>query len=136
MTDVFSKEKRSEIMSKVRSENTTPERLILERIDCRFLRYRPSGILGKPDFANKKRHIAIFIDGCFWHGCPDCYRTPKSNREYWVPKVERNKSRDEFVNDELSKKMWIVLRFWECKVKKNPDEVARKMMETVQNAKP
>jgi DNA mismatch endonuclease (patch repair protein) len=131
---VFSKKKRSEVMSHVRSKNTTPEKLIMDRIDGRFLRYQPRGLVGKPDFANKKRRIVVFIDGCFWHGCPNCYREPKSNLDYWIPKVKQNKNRDQTITDELSKQGYNVFRFWECDVKKNPDKVAKRLMEAVLNA--
>ena len=72
---------------------------------------------GKPDFAFPKAKVAIFVDGCFWHGCPKCYREPATNTAFWKNKVLTNKRRDRRVSRELRKKGWKVLRLWECKLK-------------------
>jgi DNA mismatch endonuclease (patch repair protein) len=81
-------------------------------------RNRP--IVGKPDFVFPKAKVAVFVDGCFWHGCPKCYRAPKSNVPYWRLKIERNRKRDLKVNRELRKRGWVVLRFWECRLQDGP----------------
>lgn len=74
-------------------------------------------IFGKPDFVFPKKKIAIFVDGCFWHG-HDCRNTkPKDNKEYWVNKIKRNIQRDKQVTEYLENKSWKVLRIWECELK-------------------
>lgn len=74
---------------------------------------------GTPDFCWCKKRVVLFIDGCFWHGCPKCYKTPKSNVAFWKEKVIANKKRDKLVNKTLKKLDWKVLRIWECELGKN-----------------
>lgn len=109
--DRVSKEKRSEIMSKIRSESGIE--VLPESLKRLYLRKHQDGIFGKPDFSNKTRRIAVFIDGCFWHGCPECYREPKSNVGFWRSKVERNRKRDALVTETLQNQGWQVIRLWE-----------------------
>lgn len=127
MTDMFTKEKRSEIMSKIRGKNTGPELILKSLLDGRIFRYQPK-VYGNPDFASKKHKIAVFIDGCFWHGCPKCNRTPDRNAEYWHAKIHRNKLRDKKITKKLKARGWKVLRFWEHDVNKNPEEVHGKII--------
>jgi DNA mismatch endonuclease (patch repair protein) len=68
---------------------------------------------GKPDFAFPLRKVVVFVDGCFWHGCPKCYRLPEDNRDYWVVKWNTNRRRDRRVSRLLVAKGWKVLRIWE-----------------------
>jgi DNA mismatch endonuclease (patch repair protein) len=75
--------------------------------------YQPKEIYGKPDFANRKNKIAIFLDGCFWHGCPTHYSEPKSNVKFWRAKIKKNIDRDRQVTSELKKEGFIVIRAWE-----------------------
>lgn len=86
---------------------------------------RSCGLLGKPDFVFKKNKAAIFIDGCFWHGCPKCFRLPKQNRAFWKAKIEKNKKRDRSVNGRLRRLGWKVLRIRECKLKSNKQVLGR-----------
>jgi len=76
---------------------------------------------GRPDFAFKQHKVAIFIDGCFWHGCPQHYRPPSSNPEFWFQKVESNRFRDRVANLLLRKKGWRVLRIWEHELKRKSE---------------
>lgn len=112
--DTVSKQKRSEIMSGIRSESG------IEMLPCRFrglyLRKHPGGVFGRPDFGNKARRVAVFIDGCFWHGCPRHYKQPKSNIAFWSSKIARNRKRDRAVNKNLKKSGWEVHRIWECRL--------------------
>ncbi|HPE13915.1 MAG: DNA mismatch endonuclease Vsr [Gemmatimonadetes bacterium] len=71
---------------------------------------------GRPDFAWPKERVAVFVDGCFWHGCPKCYRPPKHNAAFWREKIETNRRRDRRVARQLRADGWSVLRIWECKV--------------------
>ena len=135
MADTVSKAKRSEIMSKIRSKKTKPELMIKELLDNRIFRYQPNGITGKPDFGNKKRKIAIFIDGCFWHGCPKHCRMPKSREKYWVPKIQKNMERDSRYTKELKRRGWTVMRLWEHEVRENPDKCRDKIMAKLEKLK-
>jgi DNA mismatch endonuclease, patch repair protein len=126
MADTISAEIRSKIMSQIRSKNTKPEIIFKKTLKGSYIRYQPK-VYGKPDFANKKRKIAIFIDGCFWHKCPECFKPPKSNKKYWIPKIQRNVQRDKQITRELKERGWKVYRFWEHEIMKNPDRCARKI---------
>ena len=78
---------------------------------------RHSPLPGRPDFAWPRFRVALFVDGCFWHGCPRCYQTPKSNVDYWRTKVAGNRRRDRSVSRRLRERGWVVLRVWECRLK-------------------
>ncbi len=116
MADVFTKKKRSQVMAAIRSRGNKATELKLASI------LRAAGIIGwrrhqplpgRPDFIFRRARLALFIDGCFWHGCPKHGRKPSSNRAYWLPKLRRNKVRDAAVTRSLSGSAWTVIRFWE-----------------------
>jgi DNA mismatch endonuclease (patch repair protein) len=118
--DTFSKAERSRIMSRVKSSgNKSTEAafitLMTERGITGWRRHLP--IFGKPDFVFRKTRIAVFIDGCFWHGCPKHCRMPATNRDYWERKIGRNLERDKKVKRELRKAGWTVVRIWEHELK-------------------
>lgn len=117
MTDTVTKEKRSEIMSRIRGRDTKPELAVRECLDGRAFRYQPRNIPGNPDFGNAKRKLTVFVDGCFWHGCPEHFRLPKTNTEFWRRKIERNMERDKAVTGSLINKGYKVLRIWEHEIK-------------------
>ena len=71
---------------------------------------------GTPDFCWPKKKLAIFVDGCFWHGCPRCYKSPKSNVKFWKAKIDGNRKRDLRVNSALRGMGWMVIRIWECRL--------------------
>ena len=73
---------------------------------------------GKPDFTFRKEKLTLFVDGCFWHRCPKCFRNPKTNAEFWKNKIENNVKRDRKVTNELRQAGWSVIRLWECQLKK------------------
>ena len=119
MPDVFSKEKRSEIMRAIRSKNTKPEiilRKVLHRLGYRF-RIHVVKLPGKPDIVLPKYRTLIQVRGCFWHGhnCIDGH-LPKSNREYWKPKLIKNKQRDRRIDAALKNIGWNVIEVWECEI--------------------
>ena len=122
--DKVDKATRSRIMASVRSVgNRSTERRLRAYLVQRGVggwRVRPKGITGKPDFAFPSLRIAVFVDGCFWHGCPVCGRPPHSNVEYWGPKVAMNRTRDEAVTSDLQKTGWKVLRIWEHEIRQTP----------------
>jgi len=120
MTDVFTKSKRSEIMSRIRGkDNLATEKKLAEL----FRNYGIKGwrrnypIFGKPDFVFAKERIAVFVDGEFWHGHPTLGSIPKTNQAFWLEKIMRNKERDRLVNKTLKKKGWIVVRIWQSQLK-------------------
>ena len=121
MADVFSKSKRSEVMRAVKSRGNKSTELKLIEIfkNRKIIGWRRNyKLLGKPDFVFPKQRLAIFVDGCFWHG-HDCRNTkPADNADYWRQKIERNKIRDKLVSRTLAEKGWRVLRIWECQIVK------------------
>ena len=74
-------------------------------------------IKGTPDFCWPKRRVVLFVDGCFWHGCPRCRKTPRSNIPFWLAKVAANRRHDRRVNTVLRRKGWKVIRVWECRIR-------------------
>lgn len=131
MVDVFSKRKRSEIMSSVRHYDTKPELTVRKLLWKTGKRYRthPSDVLGKPDIVHRGKKLAVFIDGCFWHGCKKCHSIPKSNNKFWRNKIEYNKKRRIKVKKGLTKEGWIIMEFWEHDAIKKPQYVADKIAE-------
>lgn len=110
MADIFSKKKRSEIMSKIRSKNTNIEKKVKKILGKKFV-YQPK-IYGKPDFADFKNKIAVFVDSCFWHKCPQHQTVPRTNRKFWKSKLDKNALRDIEVSKNYSSSGWIVKRIW------------------------
>jgi DNA mismatch endonuclease, patch repair protein len=99
-------------MSTIRSAGTKPELALRKALWSKGLRYRVQYSNEKIDIAFPSCKLAIFVDGCFWHGCPIHSHIPKSNQEYWVPKLTRNIERDKLTDQGLKKEGWLVLRFW------------------------
>lgn len=106
-------------MQSNRRSNTRPELLIRSALHRRGLRFRKDHPIvladGKvrPDIVFTRKRIAVFIDGCFWHGCPSHFVPPKTNQDYWVPKIARNIDRDRRRDSQLAFEGWIVARIWE-----------------------
>jgi DNA mismatch endonuclease (patch repair protein) len=121
MPDVFDKETRSSVMSKVRSKgNKSTELRLIELLRANGIKgwRRNYPVIGHPDFVFPKERVAVFVDGCFWHG-HDCRNTrPKDNADYWSRKRERNMARDMEVTALFESRGWTVLRIWECELKK------------------
>ncbi|WP_080401220.1 very short patch repair endonuclease [Burkholderia ubonensis] len=120
---------RSKLMSSVRSKSnlTTELRLVEILRSHRLVGWRRhSSIFGHPDFVFRKQRTAIFVDGCFWHGCPRCYRSPRTNPEFWAKKVSTNRARDRQVNAHLRSHGWCVLRIWEHSLR-NDIEVTKRI---------
>lgn len=113
---------RSRNMAAIRGKDTIPELRVRRFLHAQGLRYRlhAGGLPGKPDLVFRSRHAVVFIHGCFWHGCPHCRagrRTVKSNADYWLPKLARNKIRDARVRAELEGLGWRVIVIWECQTR-------------------
>lgn len=115
---------RSALMSRIRSKDTEPELRLRRALWAVGLRYRKydRSLPGRPDIVFRGTRVAVFMDGCFWHGCPECYRAPKSNGKFWREKVDGNRARDKRQTRELRAAGWIVLRFWEHRVNRSLDE--------------
>ena len=108
---------KSEQMARVRNKDTEPEMALRRALWRSGLRYRLRPKLpGTPDLAFPRSKVAIFVDGCFWHGCPEHYTAPGSNVAFWAEKIARNRRRDDDVNRSLGRLGWKVLRFWEHEV--------------------
>ncbi|MCX6702998.1 MAG: very short patch repair endonuclease [Candidatus Wolfebacteria bacterium] len=137
MADIFSKKKRSEIMSLIRYKNTKIEVALCGLISAELYpvgyRYRKNhkNVLGKPDIVFVAQKIAIFIDGDFWHGYNLKYLNQRPPRQYWLLKIRQNMERDKKVNCALRRKGWRVLRFWEHEFEKKPDIVLGKIFKAV-----
>lgn len=135
MTDVFSPTKRSAVMSRIRSKGNLETEMAMIRVFREhgftgWRRHQP--VYGCPDFIFRKVRLAVFVDGCFWHGCRLHGTIPQSNRLYWKRKLERNHERDQEVNKELHKRGWIVLRIWQHELSsKNQAKLLRRLTRTL-----
>ncbi len=117
MADVFTKAKRSAVMSLIRSSGNraTELRFIALMREYGITGWRRNArVFGKPDFVFRRERVAVFVDGCFWHRCPRHATTPAGNRDFWKAKLARNAARDREVTRTLRKAGWTVLRIWEC----------------------
>lgn len=124
MADTFSPRDRSWIMGRVLGRgNASTERVLLTLLREAGLTgwRRHLRMPGNPDFAFPSARVVIFVDGCFWHGCPLHLRLPASNRAYWVPKIERNRRRDRRTVRALRSRGWRVVRIWEHALKQASD---------------
>jgi DNA mismatch endonuclease (patch repair protein) len=143
MTDIFSPSKRSEVMSRIKGKGNLSTEMRLVRL------FREHGITGwrrhlsvslkgtassrrllrvKPDFVFRTERVVVFVDGCFWHGCPRCYQKPKQNAKFWREKIGGNQARDRRVTRQLRALGWSVCRIWECRLKKQPEVSVRRIL--------
>lgn len=126
LMDDLTPEQRRKNMQAIRSKDTSIELRLRKALWQEGIRYRKNykKLPGKPDIAITKYRIAVFCDSDFWHGYDWEARNQriKSNREYWIPKIERNMERDRAVTAQLQEAGWIVLRFWEWQIKKHLDK--------------
>src|ERR1019366_6316451 len=135
MSDVFTKAKRSEVMSLIRGRGNKATEMALAKF---FRRNQITGwrrnqkIFGKPDFVFRQMRLALFVDGCFWHGCPKHGTQPAGNRSFWKKKFVRNQARDRLVNKTLRRAKRRVLRIWEHELaKKNEARLLRRILGAV-----
>ena len=144
MTDTMTPQQRHYCMSRIRSKDTTPEKRVRQWLWQHGYRYRlcVKGVPGKPDIVMRKYRTAIFVNGCFWHGhliqctmyneqCTiedsKCCKIPKTNREFWVAKIQRNQERDQKNYEILSDNGWQVIVLWECQLK--PKKLEQTMLQ-------
>ena len=145
MTDIWTTKKRSEVMSLIRGKgNKETEGALLALLRQNKIsgwrRHLP--LPGKPDFAFAggpsrqasvpKQKVAVFVDGCFWHGCPKCYKRPKTNWKFWDRKRADNMARDKRVTRQLRRQGWKVIRIWQHSLKKSPDACLNRIRHALQ----
>jgi DNA mismatch endonuclease (patch repair protein) len=115
--DNKSKEQRSRNMAAVKSKDTDIEIMLRKALWREGLRYSILSTLpGHPDIVFPGKKVAVFCDGCFWHGCPKCGEIPEQNKQFWVKKITGNMERDKRVNEQLVALGWKVLRYWGCEI--------------------
>ena len=126
---------RSKIMKSIRSSQTKPELNLRKALSTVGIRYRMNvkKLKGSPDIVIKKSKVAIFVDGEFWHGYKwdEKRKKIKSNRKFWIPKIERNMQRDKEVNRELKKQGWKVIRIWEHQIKKDLNKSIQRIISCI-----
>ncbi len=129
MVDNLTPEKRSKVMASIRGKNTKPEIKIRKILWSKGIRYRihDKKVIGTPDILIRKNKIAVFIDGCFWHGCRRCYKEPTTNTHFWREKIQNNKKRRRKVKKLLHNKGWKVLEYWEHQVNTEPYRVVEEI---------
>jgi DNA mismatch endonuclease (patch repair protein) len=134
VADIWPKTKRSEVMSLIRGKgNKETEHALMTLLKQNRItgwrRHLP--LPGKPDFAFPKHKVAVFVDGCFWHGCPKCYTRPKTNRKFWDKKRKDNLARDKRVNLQLRRQGWKVIRIWQHALKKSPEACLKRIRSVI-----
>ncbi len=130
MPDNMTRAQRSYTMSRIRSAGN-------EATELRFLHLlrtarltgwrRNVNLPGRPDIVFGRKRVAVFLDGCFWHGCPQCYALPKSNVGYWGPKIAGNVARDKKATAELRTAGWNVVRIWQHSIRADPHRTLRRV---------
>lgn len=135
--DTLTRAQRSALMGRVRQKNTLPEVMLRRGLWKNGLRYRlHTRLPGHPDIVFVKAKIAIFVDGCFWHGCPIHGKLPKTNTRYWAKKLADNKERDQRIDQELKELGFYVIHIWEHSIKKDLDNVVEYIAELVPQRTP
>ena len=139
MADDLTPEQRRRNMQAIKSKDTTIELALRKALWSKGIRYRKNckTLIGKPDIAITKYKIAVFCDSEYWHGFDweNRNRKIKSNREYWIPKIERNMARDKEVNAALEQEGWTVIRFWERQIRKELDGCVNEILTAIENSK-
>jgi DNA mismatch endonuclease (patch repair protein) len=134
--DVLTKEQRSYCMSQIQGKNTKPELMLRKYLWNLGIRYRLHyNLPGKPDIVLIKNRIAVFVDGCFWHGCEAHGVTPKTNSKFWDTKIKENLQRDIRNSALLEDQGWTVLRFWEHDIKSSLPKIYKSIQQVVHNNK-
>ena len=134
MADNVTAEVRSRIMSRIRSTGTVPELALAAALSrVRGLVRNDASLPGSPDFAFRGARLAVFLHGCFWHGCPAHYRQPKSNVRFWRAKLEGNRRRDVRVRRRLNRIGWSVMLVWEHDVRDEVGSVAERIRRRLAN---
>lgn len=129
-------ERTSALMSRIRAGNTTPELLLrqtLRTLGEKGYRLHYAKVPGRPDIAFVGRRVAVFVHGCFWHGCPYCQpRRPRSHAAFWDAKLDRNKERDAEKATALRTLGWTVVTLWECRIKADAPAQAQRVLRALE----
>lgn len=127
--DDLAPEVRTRTMKAIRSRDSQLERTIASALWRRGIRFRRNvrTLFGTPDLANRRRRLVVFLDSCFWHGCPEHYHVPRTNAEYWAAKVRRNRARDIEVTQWYQTRGWRIVRIWEHEVRLDPAAVVERL---------
>jgi DNA mismatch endonuclease, patch repair protein len=135
MADVLTPEQRSYCMSRIRGANTAPEVAFRKALWSLGFRYRISNRMpGRPDILFRRARIAVFVDGCFWHGCKVHFVMPRTRRTFWKKKIESNISRDRRVRRQLRQSGWRVVRVWEHEIENRPVSALRRIVQLLRGA--
>lgn len=136
MADIMSKEQRSKTMSAIRAQSKL-ENIFTKSLWKRGLRFRKNvrKLRGTPDIVIQKYKIVIFVDSCFWHGCPTHFKRPKSNQEFWDKKIARNKERDKEINQYYIDKGWNIKHVWEHEIRSNLEGATDETMDFINSIK-
>lgn len=138
VADIFSPEKRSEIMRNIKPWANRSTEL---RLACAFRKARIVGwrrhtrLLGRPDFTFHAERVVVFVDGDFWHGHPRNFKVPGTNASFWVQKIRYNRAKDRRVTRTLREAGWTVIRIWESSLKKRPDACLSRVLRALENGK-
>lgn len=125
---------RSENMARIKNRNTTPERLLRDILGAAGLHFRAHPKLyGTPDLAFMRRRVLVFLDGCFWHGCPEHYIAPSTRELFWAEKLRKNVERDRAVEEALVKNAWLVVRLWQHELV-NPEHIVLRIRSALSGA--
>lgn len=129
MTRLETSDARRQMMARIKGRDTGPELSLRREVWALGLRYRLQYRIGRtrPDMVFVGAKLAVFVDGCFWHGCPQHSTIPKNNRDFWVQKLRRNTERDVENTQWLEAQGWRVLRIWEHEIEASPADCARRM---------
>lgn len=120
-------------MSRIRGENTAPEIALRKALWKADYRYRlKSKLPGKPDLSFPKYKVVVFIDGCFWHKCPDHFVQPKTRASFWQGKIEANVERDLKNNEMLKSQGWRVIRIWEHEIRSSLEDSVARVVQTLE----
>lgn len=135
--DNVSSEVRKRTMQSVKSRNTKLENKIMKALWNNGIRYRKNvkDLVGHPDISIKNKKVVVFVDSCFWHGCPEHCRMPHSNEIYWNKKIANNKERDEIVNKHYADQGWTCVRVWEHELRYHFDFTVTRLVEMIQKVK-
>ncbi len=129
MADVLTREQRARCMSANRGRDTKPELKLRKSLWHKGYRYRVKNQLpGKPDIIFPIEKVAVFVDGCFWHGCPDHFQMPATNAEFWRKKIVANTERDNLASTALEVAGWYVVRYWEHDIRSDVERCATQII--------
>ena len=129
MADIWSSTKRSEVMARIRKRDSGPELALRKHFSLAKIPYQIYADLpGTPDMIVEGSRLAVFVHGCFWHGCPRHYRAPRTNVEYWSEKLRRNKTRDAAIARRIRAMGWHCSIVWECELTRNPRRAIARLL--------